>query len=1119
MQCPRCQHENPAGQKFCGGCGTRLASVCLSCSASNPPGQKFCGECGTALGQADGPGKYGTPQSYTPRHLADKILSSKSALEGERKQVTVLFADLKGSMELLADRDPEEARKLLDPVLEHMMEAVHRYEGTVNQVMGDGIMALFGAPLAHEDHAVRACYAALRMQESVRRYGEGVRRSHGIEPQIRVGLNSGEVVVRSIGSDLHMDYTAVGQTTHLAARMEQLATPGAVRLTGHTLRLAEGFVEVKVLGPIPVKGLPEPIEVFELTGASPVRSRLQASAAHGLTKFVGRDAEMETLFTALEQAKAGKGQVVAVVGEPGVGKSRLVWEFTHSHRTAGCLVLEAPSVSYGKATTYLPVIDLLKRYAGIEPRDDARKIRERVTGKLFSLDRALEPCLAPLLWLLDVPVEDAAWERLDPPLRRQKLHEGLRRLLLRESREQPLVVVFEDLHWIDGETQMLLDGLVESLPKARLLLLVNYRPEYRHTWGSKTYYTQVRLDALPAASAAELLRALLGPDASGTSLVALLIARTEGNPFFLEETVQSLVETGMLTGERGAYRLLRATDALQIPATVQAILSARIDRLGPEAKRVLQTASVIGKDVPYPLLRAIADMDETALRAGLTRLQEAEFLYEVQLFPELEYTFKHALTHDVAYGSLLEAQRTALHLRVVAALTRLFASRLEEHVEQLALHASRGHAWDQAIAYGRQAGTKAISRCAYAEAVRFFEDALQAVPQLPDDARRSETAIDLRSELRSSLIVLGELEHCLALNDEEIHLAKALGDRRRTVRASLFRTNLLSMLGDPAGGLALGMEALRVAETIDDVAVQASSNFIVGQALQLLGDYPRAIGMLRKNLRLLPGDMIRERFSGNVSPTGLASQSWLAFCLAEQGDFDEAVALGECAMAAGESVSHAYAFGMAAWGRAYTALLRGEMSNAATICERLVSMCTEAEIINLVVPWSAGLGYARVLSGRVSEGLLALQHSRDHIAKNRYLEAQFLAWLAHGQGLAGQSSEALASARTALELSQRGQQRGQEAWALRIFGEIVMLATPNDVDVADEYLRQAAERATALAMRPLVAHCHAGLAKLSRRTGQRVETGMHWQTASAMYREMGMTYWLEKLERETGTAS
>jgi class 3 adenylate cyclase len=379
MQCPRCQQENRDGRRFCAECGAALAFACSSCGFSNEAGEKFCGGCGQPLAAAQSlAARFTSAETYTPKHLAERILTSKAALEGERKLVTVLFADLKGSMELLADRDPEEARKLLDPVLELMMDAVHRYEGTVNQVMGDGIMALFGAPLAHEDHAVRACYAALRMQKSVAQYAEGVFRSYGVPVQIRVGLNSGEVVVRAIGSDLHMDYTAVGQTTHLAARMEQMATPGTIFLAPATFQLAEGYVQVAARGPVAVKGLPDPMEIYALTGATAQRSRLHVAAARGLTRFVGRDAEVEQMRRAFALAQDGHGQLVSVVGEPGVGKSRLVYEFTHSHRTQDWLVLESGSLSYGKATSYQPVIDLLKAYFNVHDRETHREIFEKV---------------------------------------------------------------------------------------------------------------------------------------------------------------------------------------------------------------------------------------------------------------------------------------------------------------------------------------------------------------------------------------------------------------------------------------------------------------------------------------------------------------------------------------------------------------------------------------------------------------------------------------------------------------------------------------------------------------------------------------------------------------------
>src|SRR6516225_9574810 len=519
------------------------------------------------------------PLTYTPPYLAEKILTSRSALEGERKQVTVLFADLKGSTELIHDLDPEAAQQLLDPALQRMMDAVHRVEGTVNQVLGDGIMALFGAPIAHEDHALRACYAALAMQAELRRYAEAVRHTQGLEMQVRVGLNSGEVVVRTIHNDLHMDYSAVGQTTHLAARMEQLATPGSIRLTAATLRLVEGLVQVNALGRFPVRGLPEPVEVFELVGATPVRRRLQAAVARGLTHFVGRDQELVVLTQALAQAARGQGQLVALLGEAGVGKSRLVYEFVHGHATQGWRVLESASVSYGRATPYFPVIDLLRRYAHVEDTDDARTIRAKVTGQVLTLDETLQDTLPALLSLLDVLPDDSPFRQLDPPQRRQRTLTALKRLLLRESQGQPLLLVCEDLHWIDTEMQALLDSLVESLPTAQILLLVNYRPEYQHGWGSKTYYTQLRLDPLPPTSAEEFLQALLGDHPGLEPLKQLLIARTGGNPFFLEESVRTLVEIGVLVGERRAYRLAKTLDSLQVPATVQAVLAARIDRL------------------------------------------------------------------------------------------------------------------------------------------------------------------------------------------------------------------------------------------------------------------------------------------------------------------------------------------------------------------------------------------------------------------------------------------------------------------------------------------------------------------------------------------------------------
>jgi class 3 adenylate cyclase len=684
------------------------------------------------------------PLAYTPPHFTEKILTSRSALEGERKQVTVCFADIKDSTELIKDLDPEAAQQLLDPAIHIMMEAVHRFEGTVNQVLGDGIMALFGAPIAHEDHALRACYAALAMQAAMQPYADEMFRSHGITMQIRVGLNSGEVVVRTIGNDLHMDYSAVGQTTNLASRMEQLAAPGSIALTGTTLRLVEGLVRVNARGAVPVKGMTEPIEVYELAGASTIRRRLQAAVARGLTKFVGRDTEIEALNQSLEQAGAGHGQVVAAVGEAGVGKSRLVYEFVHSHRTQGWLVLESASVSYGKATPYFPVIDLLKRYVHVEDGDEPRTIRARVTGQILTLDEALQKTIPALLSLLDALPDDSPFVQLDPPQRRQRTLDGLKRILLRESQVQPLLLVFEDLHWIDSETQALLDSLVESLPTAQLLLLVNYRPEYQHSWGSKTYYTQLRLDPLQTESADAFLQALMGDDPSLEPLKKLLIERTEGNPFFLEESVRTLIETQVLAGEPGACRLVKELPTIQVPATVQAVLAARIDRLSQEEKRLLQTAAVIGTDVPLSLLQAIAGVSEEVLHRSLAHLQAAEFLYETQLFPDRAYTFKHVLTQQVAYQSLLTRTRQQVHRQIAEVLVARFPETVETQPELVADHYTEAGCPAQAVGYWQRAGHRALQRSANQEAIRHLTTGLDLLVTLPDTPSRVQQELDMQ---------------------------------------------------------------------------------------------------------------------------------------------------------------------------------------------------------------------------------------------------------------------------------------------------------------------------------------------------------------------------------------
>jgi predicted ATPase/class 3 adenylate cyclase len=997
------------------------------------------------------------PLTYTPPYLAEKILTSRPALEGERKQVTVLFADIKDSTELIKDLDPEAAQQLLDPALHRMMEAVHRYEGTVNQVLGDGIMALFGAPLAHEDHALRACYAALTMQTAMREYTEAVRRAHGIELRIRVGLNAGEVVVRAIGNDLHMDYSAVGQTTHLAARMEQLATPGTIRLTAATLRLVEGLVRVHALGPIPVKGMTEPVEVLELVGASALRRRLQAAAARGLTRFVGREAEIAALRQALEQAGAGHGQVVAVVGEAEVGKSRLVYECVHAHYTQSWRVLESASVSYGKATPYFPIVDLLKRYAHVEDADEPRTVRAKITGQVLTLDETLQETIPALLWLLDALPDDSPFRTLEPPQRRQRTLEALKRVLLRESQVQPLLLVFEDLHWIDAETQALLDSLVESLPTARLLLLVNYRPEYQHGWGSKTYYTQPRLDPLPPASAEAFLDALLGQDPSLTPLKRLLIARTEGNPFFLEGSVRTLVETGVLVGEPGAYRLAQRLPTIQVPATVQAVLAARIDRLPPEEKQLLQAAAVIGTEVPLPLLEAIAELPEAALHRGLAHLQAAEFLYETRLFPERAYTFKHALTQQVAYQSLLISTRQRYH----AQLARELEARpetVETQPELLAHHYTEAGLAAPAVGYWQRAGQRAIERSAHAEAISHLSKGLEVLKTLPDTHTRAQQELGLQHTLGPVLMAIRgwaapEVESTYA---RARALCQQVGDTPQLFPALLGIGTFYLASGKLRTARELREQLLSLPQRQQDPTLLLHAHLALGASLLWLGELAQARVHLEQGIRLYDQHPSHSLSFAGDDPR-VCGRRLVALALSLLGYPEQALQRRREALTLAQELSHPFSLAFVLSQVAILHQWRREAKATRECAEAVMTLSTEQGFSHILAMGTVLRGWALAAQGQEEEGIAQIcQGFAAWQAAGQELGRPYcLALLGEAYGKVGQAEAGLSVVAEALAAMEKTGQRDYEAELHRIKGELLQRQAVPDAPQAEACFQQA----------------------------------------------------------------
>ena len=1117
MKCPGCCNETPPEAKFCPDCGARLPSVCRVCGTVNASAHKFCKKCGESLAAAvprdSDAGRFTSPESYTPKHLAEKILSSRHSVVGERKQISVLFADMKGSMELLADRDPEEARTILDPVLKHMMEAVHRYEGTVNQVMGDGIMALFGAPLAHEDHAVRACYAALHIQEAIGQYAEVVQHRHGVAVRVRVGLNSGEVVVRSVGSDLRMDYTAVGQTTHLAARMEQMAAPGTILITADGLQAAEGYVQAKPIGPVQIKGLATPIEVYEITGAGPVRTRMQAAVARGLTRFTGRESALARLHSAIELAQAGHGQIVSIVGEPGVGKSRLLHEFILSDNTRGWLILRTGPNSYGRATSYLPVIHLLREYFKIENRDDHTQIRHKVSATLMALDRALEPALPALLALLDVPVEDGEWEELNPPQRRRLTFDALKRLLMRQSQAQPLLLVFEDLHAIDSESEALLNGAVESIPTLPLLVLATYRPEYQHKWGNKGYYSQLRIDPLTAEGAEELLKTLLGDQPTLRPVTEMLIERTGGNPFFLEEGVRALIETGVIARDQGRYRLVKDLKAVQVPPTVQAVLAARIDRLSPEQKWLLQSAAAIGRNVPFSLLQAISEDDEDTLHGLLAHLQTAEFLYETRLFPELEYTFKHALTQEVAYNALLHETRRALHGRIVEALERESSVRLADQIDRLAHHAVRGELWEKAITYLHQAGLRATARSASREAVACVEQALVALSHLSETPETIAQGIDLRFDLHSALIPLGDFARIIEVLRDAEKLADVLGDQRRQGQGSASMATWYWCIGDPDRALECGERALAMATALEDPALEALANHRAGEAHVSLGNYRKAIDSFERNLERRTSAPAPQRF-GMAALQSVTSRSWMAWCLASLGEFTAANAAAEESIRVAEAANHPYSLATTYTGAGQRHQMRGEFAEAVVLLERAADICLRGNFGPLYKYTAPNLGLAYVRCGRVQEGLQLLERLTEESSSMNIVpfHALELTNLSEARLAAGRRAEALESAQRGLALLRTNRQRFAEPENLRVLGDIHASDDPPNVHEAEASYRQAMALAAEMGLRPVLARCHLHLGTMYGNAGKRTQALEHLTQALEMLREMGMRFWQEKAE-------
>jgi class 3 adenylate cyclase/tetratricopeptide (TPR) repeat protein len=1103
MDCSACGASNPSEARHCRDCGAALVLPCADCGKPVPLSNWFCGNCGAKFERGLSAGFRDEGESlaapvHLPQHLARRILDARGLLEGERKQITVLFADIKGSTNLIEDLDPEDAELRLRPALDAMINAVHRYEGTINRVQGDGIMALFGAPLAHEDNAVRAAYAALDMQTRVRAACDA-------DIAIRVGLHAGEVLVRAIHNDLSVDYDAIGPTVHLAARMEQMAPPGAIYCTANVMRVAKGFIDALPLGPVSVKGVRQPIDLFQIVGHTSARTRWEVTAARGLTPFVGRQSEVAGLQQALQSAAAGHGQLVAVQGEAGTGKSRLVHEFLQSAQLSGWAVLKTAAAAYRRGTPYLAISNLLRSWCEIPEQASPAEATRRLQDALAALPAASSTYVPALQSLLELPVDDADWPTLEPAVRRQRMRSTVKDLFLRSAQNRPLLLWFEDMQWTDVETQDVVESLVEAMGASRLLVILTCRPEYEAKWRSKDCVTRLLLDPLESNAADQLVRSLLGDSAATAELRALIVERTGGTPLFIEETVRTLVESGVLRTRDGGYELTRKIREIEIPETVQSVIAARIDSLSPKRKSLLQMASVIGSEIPITLLRDVVDLAGLELQKLLAELQAAHFLYETSNAASVQWKFTHALVHEVAYAGLISAKRQMLHARVLRAMESQNREDLQDVIESLAHHALNAALWKEAVMYLCRAGDKALELSAFREGGSFFQSALQALTHLPQDHDRIRQGIDVRLKLRAIFGATEDynlIEHHLA---EAETLATMIDDRPRLAAINVAMSFVLNWRGELDASIQCGLRARTIARDIGDRATDIGASFRLAQSYMWRGDFQQSVEVLEDNLDWIDGPLRHQRIGG----TGIGSVLWLGMLGASHGrlgNFEAAIDAAQKACLIADEVRRPYDIALAYWWMGFIWSHKGDVPMALQNLEHGFEVCRASQIHYLVSILSTSLGYAYVLAGRPAEGISLLTKALGFSRASRftYGEAWSSAYLGFANLLDNRYEGMLDHARSVLELARRCKYRAIEADALRMLGDVHRSGPAPNQEEAERHYLQACEMYLELGLRPELARCQIGLGQTLMQSGRQADAERLFEQASQLCRSMSL---------------
>jgi DNA-binding NtrC family response regulator/tetratricopeptide (TPR) repeat protein len=1006
--------------------------------------------------------------------------AAPAPLEWERRRVTMLRASL------LAPSAPE-ALLETNRALELLLDKVRSFGGTIEGRGPTGIAAAFGLDPT-EDAPSRAAHAAMAIVNAVTR----ARQEVGTGPAIKVAVHTSPMLVgRGADApelDLEGKQVALTVLSTLIARGD---ADGVMVSEATAPFLTRGFEFVEVRDEEFARG-----HAYALVG----RGRTGSGQEGRDSTFVGRNRELELLASRLASATRGRGQIVGISGEAGIGKSRLIFEFRESLAGKGVTCLEGHCHSHGTTVPYLPILDVFKAACGIDEGDAPAVMADKARTTLLEAGMDLLESAPYLLHLLDIEHDAERFAALTPDVTKARIFETLRQLTLRRSRQAPLVILVEDLHWIDSTSEEYLASLAEILPGARLLLVCTHRGGYRPSWIEKSYATQVALQPLAPEESLHIVRSLLRADQAADALHELIVTKAEGNPFFVEELARTVREQ------------IGGTAPMTVPDTVEEVLGGRIDRLAAEERRLLEVASVVGKDVPFAVVDAVAGLPDEVLLRSFERLKSAEFLYETNLGPETEYTFKHTLTHEVAYGRLLAEPRRTLHARIAEAIERLYPTRLADHVERLAHHTFEGEAWAKAHTYLHQAGTKAFTRCAHQEAAVCFDRALAALGRLPESRERNERTVDLRFDLRNTLQPLGEFGRILECLREAEALARTLGDQRRLGEASAYLTDYFRLMGDQDRAIEYGQRALAIADAVDAFPLRLRANTYLGQTYYTLGDYRRGAEFLVRNVDMLDSERMLQSYGFAHFPS-VHSRTCLVWCLAELGEFEDGIRIGHEAVRIAESVDHPFSLATAHAGIGALYVRQGNLDAAIPILEQGLELCRTWKLSLWFPPIASALGVAYTQGGRVGDALPLLERAVEQSEgmrlggwNSRVLNALGLAYL-----LAARAPEALLVTRRALNLAREHKERGHEAWACRVLGEIP-LRSELSVPEAEEALHRALTLATELGMRPLVAHGRLGLGRWHRRAGQRADAEGHLRAAATLFSELQMRSWAAQAE-------